>query len=110
MKIDDEPPEKHPIAAQDTRPNFFLFVPYELGMIFCIAFFAIDTGTHTLKNGFIVAPFWILAALLVRRDVNGVRAFFVRVYLWSLLFDQHRWGGLSTSPWPVKSKVQRDAV
>jgi type IV secretory pathway VirB3-like protein len=108
--IDDDPPDKDKLAIPDTRPNMFLFVPYELAMVFFIGFFAIDNQTHSLKNGLIVLPFWIISALLVRRDVNGVRVFFVRTRLIMLHLDQYRWGGLSTSPWPLKDRTPRDAV
>lgn len=110
MTIEDEAPDKDKLAVPDTRPNMFLFVPYELAMLFFIGFFAINNQTHSIKNGCIVLPFWMLAALLVRRDVNGVRVFFVRLRLCLLILDQHRWGGLSTSPWPLKAKVDRFAV
>ena len=108
--IDDDAPEKDPIATQDTRPNMFLWVPYELAMVFFIGFFAIDNKMHSIKDGFIVIPFWMLAAILVRRDVNGVRVFFVRSRLILLLLDQHRWGGLSTSPWPLNDETPRHAL
>lgn len=100
--IADEPADTDPLAIPDTRPNMLLFVPYELAVAFGTAFFAINNQTHSLKNGCIVIPFWILAALLVRRDVNGVRVFVIRVRLAFMLLDAWRWGGLSTSPWPKK--------
>ena len=108
--IEDEKPERDRLAVQDTRPNLILFIPYELGMTFGIGFFAIDTQTHSIVNGLLVVPFWILAALLVRRDINGARVFFVRLRLCMLLLDQHRWEGLSATPWPLAAREDRHAV
>jgi type IV secretory pathway VirB3-like protein len=108
--IDDAPPDKDLLAIPDTRPNMLMFVPYELAVLFGVVFFAIDTQMHSMVKGFVVAPFWLLAAALVRRDVNGVRVFMVRARLALMLLDVHRWGGLSASPWPLKSKGSRHAL
>jgi type IV secretory pathway VirB3-like protein len=108
--IEDTEPDRDVLAIPDTRPNFLLFVPYELAVLFGMLFFAIDTQMHSMVKGFIVAPFWLLAAALVRRDVNGVRVFMVRLRLAMMLLDAHRWGGLSASPWPLKAKGVRHAL
>ena len=100
----DDPPDSNPLAIPDTRPNMFLLVPYGLAVLFGVAFFAIDTQLHSLVDGFVVVPFWIGAALLVRRDVNGLRVFMVRCRLTLTLLDAHRWGGQSVTPWPLKGK------
>lgn len=105
--IEDEAPESNPLAIPDTRPNMFLFVPYELAVLFGVAFFALDTMLHSIKDGFLVLPLWIVAALLVRRDVNGVRVFIVRARLVLMLLDAWRWGGLSATPWPLRPKWWR---
>ena len=73
-------------------------------------FFAIDTQMHSMLKGFVVVPLWLIAAALVRRDVNGVRVFMVRARLVMMLLDSHRWGGLSASPWPLKAKGRRHAL
>ena len=87
-----------------------LMIPYELAVLFGVIFFAVDTQMHSMVKGFIVVPFWVIAALLVRRDVNGVRVFMVRLRLGLMLLDVHRWGGLSASPWRLKAKGSRHAV
>jgi type IV secretory pathway VirB3-like protein len=102
--IEDQPADRDVLAIPDTRPNMLLFIPYELAVGFAMLFFAIDTQLHSMVKGFIVVPFWLVAAALVRRDVNGVRVFMVRARLILMLLDVHRWGGLSASPWPLKSK------
>ena len=108
--IEDQPADRDKLAIPDTRPNFLLFIPYELAVLFGMLFFAIDTQMHSMVRGFVVVPFWLLAAALVRRDVNGVRVFMVRARLTLMLLDVHRWGGLSASPWPLKAKGSRHAV
>ena len=108
--IEDQPADRDVLAIPDTRPNMLLFVPYELAIGFGVLFLAIDTQMHSTVKGFIVVPFWLLAAALVRRDVNGVRVFMVRVRLAMMLLDTNRWGGLSASPWPLKAKRSRHAV
>jgi type IV secretory pathway VirB3-like protein len=108
--IEDQPADRDKLAIPDTRPNFLLFIPYELAILLGMLFFAIDTQMHSMVKGFIVVPFWLLAAALVRRDVNGVRVFMVRARLALMLLDVHRWGGLSASPWPLKVKRSRRAV
>lgn len=108
--IADEAPDKDRLAIPDTRPNMLLFVPYELAVLFGIIGVATDVQLHSLLDGAVVIPLWVLAAVLVRRDVNGVRVFFVRLRLVTLLRDASRWGGLTVSPWPLKAKGRRDAV
>jgi type IV secretory pathway VirB3-like protein len=108
--IDDQPADRDRLAIPDTRPNFLLFIPYELAVLFGMLFFAIDTQMHSMVKGFVVAPFWLLAAALVRRDVNGMRVFMVRARLGLMLLDVHRWGGLSASPWPRKARRSRHAL
>jgi type IV secretory pathway VirB3-like protein len=108
--IEDQPADQDSLAIPDTRPQMWLFVPYELAILFGVLFFAIDTQLHSMVKGFVVLPFWITAALLVRRDVNGVRVFMIRLRLILMLLDAHRWGGISASPWPLKSKVRRYAL
>lgn len=108
--IEDALPDRDLLAIPDTRPQMFCFIPYELAILFGILFFAIDTQMHSMVKGFVVVPVWLLAAALVRRDINGVRVFMVRLRLGLMLLDSHRWGGLSASPWPLKSKGVRHAV
>lgn len=108
--IEDQEPDRDVLAVPDTRPQMFLFIPYELAICFGILFFAIDTQMHSMVRGFIVVPFWLIAAALVQRDVNGVRVFMVRVRIALMLLDIHRWGGLSASPWPIKEKAPRYAI
>ena len=108
--IEDEPADHDVLAIPDTRPNMLLFIPYELAVGFGMLFFAVDTQLHSMVKGFIVAPLWLLAAALVRRDINGVRVFMVRARLTLMLLDAHRWGGLSASPWPLKAKGPRHAL
>jgi type IV secretory pathway VirB3-like protein len=108
--IEDQAADRDVLAIPDTRPNMLLFVPYELAILFGVLFFAIDTQMHSMWKGFVVVPFWLLAAALVRRDVNGVRVFMVRARLALMLLDIHRWGGLSASPWPLKTKGSRRAL
>jgi type IV secretory pathway VirB3-like protein len=99
----DEEADCEPLAIQDTRPNMFLGIPYDLAIIFGAAFFAIDTQLHSMVWGFSAVPFWIGAAVLVRRDVNGFRVAWVRwrIGMFSMM-DAHRWDGWSVSPWPLK--------
>jgi type IV secretory pathway VirB3-like protein len=108
--IEEQPADKDRLAIPDTRPQMFLFVPYELAVLFGVLFFGIDTQLHSIFKGLIVLPLWIVAAVLVKRDVNGVRVFMVRLRLALLLLDAHRWGGLSASPWPLQAKDDRGAV
>jgi type IV secretion system protein VirB3 len=108
--IADQAADKDRLAVPDTRPQMFLFVPYELAILFGMAFFATDTFLHSMVDGFIVLPLWAIAALLVKRDVNGVRVFMVRFRLLMLLLDAHRWGGLSASPWPLNAREDRGAI
>lgn len=95
----DEEPDSEPLAIQDTRPNFWFGVPYDLAILFFTAFLVINTQMHSMVDGLIVVPFWIGAAIIVRRDVNGFRVFWARsrIGMYSM-FDAHRWGGWSVSP------------
>lgn len=104
MVLEDDPPDKDLLAKADTAPRMFLFVPIELAIIFFILFFAINTQFHSLVKGFLVVPFWIGAAILVGRDVNGVRCFMVRCRVATTMLDRYRWGGDSVTPWPTKGK------
>ena len=108
--IEDEPADRGVLAIPDTRPNMLLFIPYELAVTFGVILFAIDTQMHSMVKGFVVVPLWVIAAALVRRDVNGVRVFFVRARLAMMLLDTYQWGGLSASPWPLKAKGSRRAI
>jgi type IV secretory pathway VirB3-like protein len=108
--IEDVAADRDLLAIPDTRPNMLLFIPYELAVLFGVVFFAVDTQMHSMVKGFVVLPFWLLAAVLVKRDVNGVRVFMVRLRLAMMLLDVHRWGGLSASPWPIKAKGPRHAL
>jgi type IV secretory pathway VirB3-like protein len=108
--IEEQPADKDRLAIPDTRPQMWLAVPFELAIMFGMAFFAIDTQMHSIFKGLLVLPLWIVAALLVKRDINGVRVFMVRLRLAMLLLDAHRWGGLSASPWPLNSTEDRGAV
>jgi type IV secretory pathway VirB3-like protein len=89
-----------------TRPNLFLMVPYGLAVMFGVAFFALDTEFHSWKLGFLVLPFWSGAAVLVRRDLNGVRVFLCRARLCLTLLDAWRWGGPSASPFHAKRAMR----
>jgi type IV secretory pathway VirB3-like protein len=98
----DVPLEEETLHLPLTRPNLFLMVPYGLAVAFGMAFFGIDTEFHSGKLGFLVLPFWSGAAVLVRRDLNGVRIFMVQVRLALTLLDTYRWGGPSAAPFPIK--------
>lgn len=108
--IEDQPADRDVLAIPDTRPQMFCFIPYEMAVLFGMLFFAIDTQLHSMVKGFVVVPFWLLAAALVRRDVNGVRVFMIRLRIMLMLLDVHRWGGLSASPWPLKANGERNAL
>jgi type IV secretory pathway VirB3-like protein len=108
--ITDDDPDRDSLAIPDTRPNMFLLIPYELAISFGMLFFAIDTQLHSLVKGFVVLPFWILAASLVKRDINGVRIFMIRLRLLFLYLDVARWGGFSATPWPSTERRPRRAI
>lgn len=104
----EELPDKELLAKADTAPRMFLFVPSDLAIMFATAFFAINTLFHAITYGCVVFPFWMLAAVLTKRDVNGVRMFMVKWRLWLMLFDSYRWEGFSASPWPLNVKRKTD--
>lgn len=106
--LTDDPPDVNALAKADTQPRTFLFVPYELAVGFVIGCAALDVQFHSWKLGFIVVPFWAAAALLCKRDLNGVRVFLVRIRLALTLMDAHRWGGPSASPWPLGDRRDRN--
>ncbi|MGH7043309.1 MAG: type IV secretion system protein VirB3 [Acetobacteraceae bacterium] len=97
-----EPLESEPLHVADTRPALMFGIPMELAVVFGTAFFAIDTELHTPFWGFVVLPFWFLAAVLVRTDYNGVRVFFVWLRTSAVMFDSYLWGGASVAPFPVR--------
>ena len=104
MDLKDDDPDRNNLVIPDTRPNMFFFIPYDLAILFGVLFFGVDTQFHTWKYGFCVVPFWIGAALLVRRDVNGVRVFMTRLRLAMTMLDTYRWGGQSATPWMLKGR------
>lgn len=97
--VTDEPPDQDVLAIPDTKPQMFLFLPYEFAIFMAMAFFVIDIQTHSLINGFLIGPIWFGFAVLVRRDVNGIRVMMVNLRYGLMYLGFHRWGGLSVSPW-----------
>lgn len=102
MAYEEDPLDTEVLHIPPTRPNMFLRVPYELAVLFMMLFFASDTMLHSWKAGFLVIPLWAAAAVLVRRDLNGVRVAMVRMRLLTVVLDAHRWGGLSADPYPIR--------
>jgi type IV secretory pathway VirB3-like protein len=105
----DDPPERDLLAKADTQPKMFLFVPVELAIMLFTGIMAVGTVYHRffgLAGAIPGIPVWIAAAALCRRDLNGIRAFWVKSRLITLFLDAYRWeGALSPSPWPRKSKT-----
>lgn len=109
--LNDVPPERDTLAKADTQPKLFLFIPVELALAFIIAFFFIGSVFHIVwKHLVFIAPLWAGSAVLVRRDLNGVKVFNLKLKLILLFFDAYRWdGALSPSPSPDKSEGDRYA-
>jgi len=102
MNTDEDALEIHDVQLPLTRPNLFVFIPYELAVVFGTLFFALDTQFHSWKIGFSVLPLWSGAAILTKRDYNGVRVFLTRLRLMPTMFDSFRWGGATVAPFPAK--------
>lgn len=108
MTPQDDPPEVDVLAKADTQPHTFLGVPFEIAIVLGCGFFVINIQFHAIFWGLVVAPFWALAFILCKYDLNGVRVFLVRFKLALILLDAHRWGSPSASPWPLAgSKGER---
>lgn len=108
MRSSSEPLETDPLSVADTRPALMFGIPMELAVVFGTAFFAIDTELHSPFWGFVVIPFWFMAAVLVRTDYNRSRIFFVWLRTSAVMFDSYLWGGASLPPFPVILRGYRE--
>lgn len=92
----------------------WLGVPVELALYLFIGVAGVGIIYHGYYGfgGLIPGiPVWIGAAILCKRDVNGIRVFGVKSRLITLYLDAYRWqGALSPSPWPRNSKIIPYAV
>ena len=94
--------EAYPLSVSMTRPIMALGVPFQLAVTFGTAAFGINNMTRSLLWGpALVVPLWATAAVLVRRDYNAVRVFFVSLQLWRFHAFASTWGGLSPPPFPI---------
>lgn len=111
--MQDDPPDRDTLAKADTQPKMFLFVPWELFWCLFIGAAMVGTVYHRffgLGGVILVLPIWLAAAALCKRDIHGVKSFFVRAKLITFYLDAYRWqGALSPTPWPTKEKIILDA-
>lgn len=98
--------EEDDVQLPLTRPNLFLLIPYELAVGFGIGFFLLDNTFHSWKAGFAILPLWGGAAMLVKRDFNGIRVMLTRLRVIATMLEAYRWSGQSLTPFPMK----RDAA
>jgi type IV secretion system protein VirB3 len=93
-----------PINLALTRPAMLFGVPLEIA---CLLFIAGGLAITILGNGnpfygTLIAPFWWLATLVVRRDYNAIRVAMLWLKTAGTARDGVLWGGASVSPFPVR--------
>ena len=94
-----------PINLALTRPAMLFGVPLEIA---CLLFIAGGLAITILGDGnpfygVLVAPFWWLATLLVRRDYNAIRVAMLWLKTAGTARDSALWGGASMSPFPIRT-------
>ena len=94
-----------PINLAMTRPAMLFGVPLEIA---CLLFIAGGLAITILGDGnpfygVLVAPFWWLASLIVRRDYNAIRVAMLWLKTAGTARDGALWGGASVSPFPLRS-------
>ena len=99
-----DPLAEDPINLALTRPAMLFGVPLEIA---CLLFIAGGLAITILGDGnpfygVLVAPFWWLASLIVRRDYNAIRVAMLWLKTAGTARDGALWGGASMSPFPVR--------